>query len=259
MIVLKLVWKLLNRLFLGTIAFAAILLLGYCAIKPVSPRNASDCEYQLEAEFNVAGHRVLIPARKGTHVEFSSLPGSSSLKEYINVDTSAPWNDDVLGFCKKDLAGQTDAKLIWLENQALANVPDRLGLPSSDTIDRLTFGTTGVGGWLVPPPVNDGHETPHLMLLSEKGFDVPYWHFLATAGWLETGHRISSWCVAIPDQPTRHCNVRVTRRSDGMVFEAWNIAVKDIPQANAPPPNDFLVLAERLPGLVDLYSIPSKN
>ena len=261
MILFKLAWALALRLFWVLLAFGLILLIGFCATLPTQEerhqRKIAACNYVMEAEFSIAGHRVLIPAVKGTAINFPYSDDAPKLKTYALVESLRPWEPEALGFCGALVTGRVDPKMINLERKALEGLAAELELPSHDTIKRLTIGTKGFGSWLNPGDVRDD-KVPNAMLVRREGLygGNTTWQFLASAGWLENGHRLSSWCVKFKRNDFVRCNVRVTRRSDGMVFEAWGMHMEEMPQENASPPEEFLVLVERLPDILDVFRVP---
>lgn len=261
MILLRLLWELVLRLFWVSLAFGLLLLIGFCVTRPTQKERdqgiTAACDYVMEATFSIAGHSILIPAARGTEIWFPYSDDAPKLQTYARVEALRPWTPEVLGFCGELVTGRVDPELITLERKAVEGLAAKLDLPSSDRIRRLAIGTKGVGSWLRPAEIKAG-VSAETMLVGDKGFDTDglIWQFLATAGWLESGHRLSSWCSKHERNEFARCSVRVTRRSDGMVFEAWGMHMDEMPKENAPPPEEFLILVERLPDILDMFRAP---
>lgn len=241
-------------------AFVFLLLVGSCVTQPAQKGQDQQkypaCDYVMEATFSIAGHRVLIPVVLGTEINFPHRPDAPDLLTRASVEALAPPTPEALGFCGELLTGQTDPEYISFEGKAVEGFAAKLELPSTDTIRRLTIGTKGMTALLAPDAIRDG-VSAEMVLISDAGqsgyLSVK---FFETAGWLESGHRLSFMCLVNELIVAARCNVRVTRRSDGMVFAAYGLQLDAMPKENAPPPKEFLILAERLPKLLELLRAP---
>jgi hypothetical protein len=258
MLIFKLIWALFVRLFLGSVAFGFLLLLAYCAYLPDLPKinaraRADYCGFVSQASFRIAGRNFQIPARNRTTLYFPLVFEKPNLVNRIDAEGMQSWEDNAGYFCEAELINQPDPEMASFEHFAARRLSQQLDLPSVDTIDRLTFGTTGFGFWLVPAPIVENAASPELLIETEDQLKI--WQYHATAGWLPSGYRLSSRCLASPRHQINDCDVRVTRRSDGMVFEAWSLHIAEMPEANQPAPPEFLELVERLPKLLDLFVV----
>jgi len=228
MFVLTALWQLFIRIFLG-IAFVSLLIgVAFIFIGNKGPNSKT--------------HR----SGKCTYVNSAKITR-------VVVENRTPWDENTKGFCAGHLEGQPDPEIIILEKNALKGVASSLSLSSVDSIDKISFGTNGVGHWLKPDPIQGTPEIPENMILINRQSEIDYWHFMQTAGWMPSGFRLSAMCVDFVEQNLKRCSVRLTRRSDGMVFEVWRMQVDKIPEANSRPPKQFLEVIDKLPKVIDLY------
>jgi hypothetical protein len=122
-----------------------------------------------------------------------------------------------------------------------------LDLPGFGQLDSVAFGKKGIGGWLGGTDANETALNPSNMVVSKKTKNQPpYWQYLQTAGWMPSGYTINSWCVELEQIS---CAVRITRKKDNVIFEIWKLKLKNMPEENKPPPQEFMDLLKTLPHL----------
>lgn len=192
------------------------------------------------AEVTLEGQSLNIALRKGV-----------SIKVYPDA-ISAPETRSGLRLIEPSLCKNNKGKRpeLWsadFRGDSLSVFSD-LDLARFGQIDSVVFGKKGKGGWLGGTVADDTALDPSKMVVSRKMKDQPsYWQFLQTAGWMPSGYRINSWCVELEQIS---CAVRITRKKDNVIFELWKLKLKNMPEENKPPPQEFMDLSKNLPHLL---------
>lgn len=246
----------------GTVVSAIVLLVlnvfiwsvlyGVLPAEPTISDRMRDpnCRFLQSAEVSVAGHTFKVPALKHTKIDFPYERGRDY--RYVN----AVWHGRGFGFCEDFLSGGSVADRVTFSSMTAKRIAADLNLPSPQSSRWLSIGTHGRSTWLNFPAGVDPNLAPHVLIedtakaaTHEDG--SPWMSYYYSAGELEGIYRLSAKCTALKHTPKINCAVRLTRKSDDMIFEAWSLQLDELPKDNHDMPPSFALLVERLPLLQD--------